>query len=172
MPAILFSIASSYGYVNFLLFSAVSVFFGTVVYLLMRRPSLRRVEFRMVTGGPASRRSAIIASSIVALPFLIYGYCDSWMHYYRLSSDGAALILDYRFPERTYLISDLSGLKVVTEAEVRKGIFYRIKLIDTARHEYTSQLMNRKQWEENLAALTSELKKQGNTDAARETNAN
>lgn len=81
-------------------------------------------------------------------------------------------MLDYRFPERTHLISDLSGLKVVTEAEVRKGIFYRIKLIDTARHEYTSQLMNRKQWEENLAALTSELKKQEKTDAARETNAN
>lgn len=79
------------------------------------------------------------------------------------------MILDYRFPERRYLISDLSGLKVVTETEVRRGIVYRIKLIDTARHEYTSQLMDRKQWEKNLAALTSDLNKQGKPDAAMET---
>lgn len=162
MTTTIFSINPSYGYITFSFYLFISVFLGTAIYLLMRRPNLLRPEMRALIEGPCSRRCALISCLSVALPFLVYGYIESWQHYFSLEVSSDKLIVNYLFPKRTYEISDIDQVRVSTETEVRRGAQYRIKLKDNKGREFTSQLMYRAQVESNLAALNTEINKYKN----------
>lgn len=118
-----------------------------------------RPECRALISGPSSRRCALTACLTVALPFLIYGYIESWQHFFSVDSAADKLIITYLCPKRTREITDIAALQVNIETEVRKGAQYRITLKDHNGHEFTSQLMSQPDVKRNVAALRAEIKK-------------
>lgn len=157
----IFSINPIGSYIYFALFIGIFAVIGTVVYLLLTKPSMIRAEFRGLFN-PVSKKFAIISASIVILPFILYVYWDCWNYYYSLSLQDNKLIVKYLFPNREYQITDLHNLQIVPETESRKGLVYRIKLI-TASRSFTSQQMPRKEFEENSQALTQAIQKRIDT---------
>jgi hypothetical protein len=146
----------------FLFIASIALFVGFVIYLFMRKPKLRRI--RPITflddfdEAPISKRCSIVAGLAVALPLIIYAYFDSWQHFYSVSQESDQLYLRYYFPNRKIRLTDASRLQITSQYEVRRGASYRIKIADTERNEYTSQVMVGRELDVNLASLKNALK--------------
>lgn len=157
MDMMIFSIDNRGAGIYFAFFIGFSIFLGIVVYLVLTKPSMVKADFSRLFQ-PVSKKTAMACAVFAMLPFSLYGYWDSWKYYYTLSVRNNKLIVKYLFPTREHEISDLGGINITTETEVRKGLVYRIKLVTEGR-SFTSQQMTRTEFEANRQALTQEIQK-------------
>jgi hypothetical protein len=157
MERLIFSIDPTGFYIYFWLFVTIALILGLVVYLLLRRPQMRRTQFK--NRSPVSKLWSALVAAAIALPLIGYAYADSWLHFYTVSMKDEKLYINYIFPKRTVEISNLNDLQVSTDSAIRKGVKYRIKLKTYSEKEYTSQLMNAEQLKVNLDKLNNSLKK-------------
>lgn len=130
---------------------------GIIVYVLLRNPNARRMQFRNMA--PVSKLKSLFAALIVAIPIIVYAHIDSWSYFYTVSRNKAAIIINYYFPSRTIHVQITDKLKIVTENYFRKGgMKYRIKIIEADQNLYSSQLMDISQAEANSANLKKAIK--------------
>lgn len=161
MIDIIFSIDPAKNYFYFFFLVATALFFEIFLYLAMRKPHLRRIRpktFLDVYELPISNRCSVIAGLVIAAPLIVYAYVDNWQHFYCISQDEEQLYVHYLFPKRTTKISDINGLQITTQYEVRRGASYRIKIGDADRREYTSQVMERSDVDTNLVKLNAAIR--------------
>ena len=163
MEKLIFAIdpKSYYFYYWFLMIMAMVL--GVVIYLLLRRPSMRRAQFAGL--GKMHRTAAVMVSFSASVLIMWYAYTDSWHHFYRVVMKGDVLQLMYHVPVRSVDIAIMEGVEVVTDSAVRKGgAKFRIVLRDVHHIEYSSQLMPREDFDRNLVVLRKALEDHDSSD--------
>ena len=129
-------------YFYFWLFSCIALLIGVAVYLILRRPALRRIGFAGL--GKASVPVSLVAACLIAVPILVYLYEDSWGYFYALTTDGDRIKMEFIFPARAVELDRSRVSKVKRVVHVRKAhTGYRLVVRTDAGVEHASQLMSR-----------------------------
>lgn len=159
MDVPLFTLDLSDVYFRLCLLAAIGFSVGIVIYLaLIKAKSWRFMPHTYLDFAetPISKRCAAIVSMVVALPFLVLSYSDTWQHFYKVSQDEENLYLHYPYPKSAVKLNKNSKLEVNAQFEIRRG--YRIKLVDKRRFVYSSQIMDRQNALENQEKIEDVLK--------------
>ncbi len=161
MDSTIFSINPLENYFYFVFLVTLALILGISLYRFMRNPHLRRIKPITVFDfdePPISNRCSIVVGIAIALPLIINAYIDNWQHFYSINQESGQLYVHYLFPNRIIKISNIGGIQITTQYEVRRGASYRIKIVDSDRHEYSSQVMEASEMDENLAKLNDAIK--------------